>query len=81
VVSSVGDRVMDLRKYIKENDMRLSKGIYELVPYLYAFAGVAATIDFRKVIGVVSGFLLILIAGMIFLMRRNYREEAANHIR
>jgi hypothetical protein len=57
--------------------MRLPKGIYEMLPYLYVLAGMASINHFEKFTGYVLGLLLIFMGGVIFLMRANHRQHPA----
>ena len=54
--------------------MWLPDWIYELLPYLYASAGVVTIIYFETSLGYASGILLNFTAGIIWLMRRDYRQ-------
>jgi len=58
--------------------MQTPRLFYETQPYLYVVVGVAAINHFKNFLGFTLGLLLILIAGVIFLMRSNYREDLAN---
>jgi hypothetical protein len=58
--------------------MWLPEKFYELLPYLYTIGGVIAIIYTDTPIGYVSGSLLILTGGVIFLMRRDYRQGRIN---
>jgi hypothetical protein len=57
--------------------MRLPNGIYESLPYLLCFSGTIAISHFHRIIGYGSGLLLILTAGVLFLMRSDYRKISA----
>jgi hypothetical protein len=54
--------------------MWLPDRLYEMLPYLYAVAGFATASYFDTPIGYVSGFLLLLTAGLVWMMRRDYRQ-------
>lgn len=54
--------------------MWLPDRIYEMLPYLYAIAGFSTAVYFDTPIGYVSGFLLLLTAGIVWMMRRDYRQ-------
>jgi hypothetical protein len=54
--------------------MWLPNWLYELLPYLYAVAGFATASYLDTPVGYVSGFLLLLTACLIWLMRRDYRQ-------
>jgi len=54
--------------------MWLPDKFYELLPYLYAIGGVITISYVDSPIGYASGCLLSLTGGIIFLMRRDYRE-------
>jgi hypothetical protein len=58
--------------------MWLPDKFYELLPYMYATGGVITTTYADSSIGYASGCLLFLIAAVIFLMRRDYRERRAS---
>ena len=54
--------------------MWLPDRLYEVLPYLYAIAGFATATYFDTPVGFGSGFLLLLTAGLVWLMRRDYRQ-------
>lgn len=54
--------------------MWLPDRIYEVLPYLYAIAGFSTAVYFDTPVGYVSGFLLLLTAGIVWMMRRDYRQ-------
>jgi hypothetical protein len=54
--------------------MWLPDKFYELLPTLYTIGGVITTNYADSSIGYASGCLLFLTGGVIFLMRRDYRE-------
>lgn len=56
------------------NSMWLPEKFYELLPYLYAIGGVIAICYLNTPLGYTSGFLLVLTGGLIFMMRRDYRQ-------
>jgi hypothetical protein len=57
---------------------RIPDKFYELLPYLYAIAGVVTIYYFESSTGYASGLLLIFAAGLVFLMRRDYRHGKVN---
>ena len=52
--------------------------LYELLPYLYAIAGVVTINYVETSLGYASGILLIFTAGLVFLMRSDYRQGKAD---
>jgi hypothetical protein len=54
--------------------MWLPDKLYELLPYLYALGGFFTATYFDSPVGYVSGFLLLLTAGLVWIMRRDYRQ-------
>jgi hypothetical protein len=58
--------------------MWLPDKFYELLPYLYAIGGVITISYVDSPTGYASGCLLSLTGGIIFLMRRDYREGRSN---
>ena len=54
--------------------MWLPEKFYELLPYLYTIGGAVAISYINTPLGYVSGFLLIFTGGIIFMMRRDYRQ-------
>ena len=54
--------------------MWLPHKFYELLPYLYTIGGTITISYVDSSIGYASGCLLLLTGGIIFLMRRDYRE-------
>jgi len=58
--------------------MWLPEKFYELLPYLYTIGGVIAIGYVNTPLGYLSGCLLILTGGVIFLMRRDYRQGRDN---
>jgi len=58
--------------------MWLPEKFYELLPYLYTIGGVIAISYIDTPLGFISGSLLILTGGIIFLMRRDYRQGRIN---
>jgi hypothetical protein len=54
--------------------MWLPDKLYELLPYLYALAGFYTAFYFDTPIGYLSGFLLLATAGLVWLMRSDYRQ-------
>ena len=58
--------------------MWLPEKFYELLPYLYAIGGVITISYIDTPLGYASGSLLILTGGVIFLMRRDYRQGRIN---
>jgi hypothetical protein len=54
--------------------MWLPDKLYELLPYLYALAGFYTILSFDTPIGYGSGFLLLMTAGLVWVMRRDYRH-------
>ena len=58
--------------------MWLPDKLYELLPYLYAVAGLVTVYIFDTPIGYVSGFLLLLTACLVWMMRRDYRQGRVN---
>jgi hypothetical protein len=59
--------------------MWLPDWIYELLPYLYAVSGSATVVFFDKALSRISGVLLLLTAGIIWVTRRNYRQGMINN--
>lgn len=51
----------------------IPKPIYELLPYFYLAAGIAAMLLVDSFMSFVSGLLMSVTAVLILLMRRNYR--------
>ena len=49
--------------------MQLPNKLYELLPYLYAIAGLITFYSFNTAIGYVSGLLLILTAIIVWMVR------------
>ena len=58
--------------------MWLPEKFYEMLPYLYTIGGVIAISYVNTPLGFLSGCLLILTGGVIFLMRRDYRQGRLN---
>ena len=58
--------------------MWLPDKFYELLPYLHSIGGVITIGYIDSPIGYASGCLLSLTGGIIFLMRRDYREGRSN---
>lgn len=58
--------------------MWLPDRLYEALPYLYALAGFATATYFDTLVGFASGFLLLLTAGLVWMMRRDYRQGRVN---
>ena len=58
--------------------MWLPEKFYELLPYLYTIGGVIAISYIDTPLGYLAGVLLIFTGGVIFLMRRDYRQGRAN---
>jgi hypothetical protein len=54
--------------------MWLPDKLYEILPYLYAIGGLVTISHFETPTGYASGLLLILTAGLVWLMRRDYRQ-------
>jgi hypothetical protein len=54
--------------------MWLPEKFYELLPYLYTIGGVIAISSLDTPLGYVSGCLLVFTGGVIFMMRRDYRQ-------
>ena len=54
--------------------MRLPKGLYEILPFLYVFAGLAVIDRFEEFTGYLFGLLLISVAGFVFLTRSHHRQ-------
>ena len=48
--------------------------LYELMPYIYSLAGVAAIFHFDTVAGYGAGILLLLAAALIWKMRKDHRS-------
>ena len=55
--------------------MWLPDWLYQLLPYLYVVAGLIAINYFEVMTGYISGLLLIFTAGVVFLMRKDYRQN------
>jgi hypothetical protein len=58
--------------------MWLPDKVYEVLPYLYAVAGFITAYYFETPVGYVSGFLLLLTACLVWMMRRDYRQGRVN---
>jgi hypothetical protein len=76
-------RKMISRRYINNSGygvslMWLPEKFYEMLPFLYAIGGVIAISYINTPLGYISGFLLILTAVLIFMMRRDYRQGRVN---
>ena len=56
--------------------MWLPDWLYKSLPYLYALAGMLTINYFEVITGFVSGLLLILTAGLVFLMRLDYQKNS-----
>jgi len=56
--------------------MWLPDKLYEFLPYLYGVAGLATLYTFDNLLGFGSGILLLFTAGLIWLMRRDYRQHS-----
>jgi hypothetical protein len=54
--------------------MWLPDWLYEMLPYVYALAGFSTATYFDSPIGYAAGFLLLLTAGLVWMMRRDYRQ-------
>ena len=54
--------------------MWLPDRLYELLPYLYALGGFFTATYFDSPVGYASGFLLLLTAGLVWIMRKDYRQ-------
>ena len=54
--------------------MWLPEKFYELLPYLYTIGGVISISYIDTLLGYASGCLLIFTGGLIFMMRRDYRQ-------
>ena len=54
--------------------MWLPDKLYELLPHLYALAGLYTAFFFDTPIAYGSGFLLLVTAGLVWMMRRDYRQ-------
>lgn len=48
---------------------------YEYTPYLYAIVGIVSILHIGSLIGICFGLLLIVAAGLIILVRHNYRKS------
>jgi hypothetical protein len=57
-----------------EVDMWIPDKLYEFLPVLYGIAGLVTFYKFDTAIGYASGILLILTAGLVWMMRRDYRQ-------
>jgi hypothetical protein len=55
--------------------MWLPDSFYELLPYIYAIAGFSIPYHFGTPNGYSVGVTYLLIAGLAWIMRRDYREE------
>jgi hypothetical protein len=58
--------------------MWLPKPFYELLPYLYAVGGLLSAFYIQTFVGFALGFLLLLTACLIWMMRRDYRKGGIN---
>jgi hypothetical protein len=58
--------------------MWLPDWFYELLPYLYAVIGFGTASYFDTPVGYGSGFLLLFTAGLVWMMRRDYRQGRIN---
>ena len=54
--------------------MWLPDRLYESLPALYGLGGLVTFYNFENPVGYVSGFMLLLTACIIWLMRRDYRQ-------
>jgi len=52
---------------------RLPKWLYETLPYVYIFGGIATTAMLQNAIGTISGLLLLSAGALVLTMRHNYR--------
>lgn len=48
---------------------------YEYTPYLYAIVGILSILHIGSVIGICFGLFLVISAGLIILLRHNYRRS------
>jgi len=55
--------------------MWLPDRLYEFLPYLYGIAGLITFYEFDNLIGYGSAALFLLTAGLIWMMRRDYRQR------
>jgi hypothetical protein len=58
--------------------MWLPEKFYEMLPYLYCTGGIIAISTIDTPLGYASGFLLVFTGGIIFMMRRDYRQDRIN---
>jgi hypothetical protein len=73
----VGGRYINKLGY-RVNLMWLPEKFYELLPYLYTIGGVIAISYIDTPLGYLAGVLLIFTGGVIFLMRKDYRQGKVN---
>jgi hypothetical protein len=76
-------RKMISKRYINKSEygvnlMWLPEKFYELLPYLYTIGGVIAISSLDTPLAYISGCLLIFTGGVIFMMRRDYRQGRVN---
>ena len=60
------------------DEMWLPDKLYELLPFLYGLVGIFTFYNFDTAIGHASGVLLMLTAGLVWVMRRDYRHGKGN---
>ena len=58
--------------------MWLPDSFYELLPYIYAIVGFSIPYHFDTPNGYIVGVTYLLIAGLAWIMRRDYRVEKEN---
>jgi hypothetical protein len=58
--------------------MWLPKWLYDLLPYLYAVAGISAASILHTAIGYMAGLVFLSTACLIWIMRRDYRQGKAD---
>ena len=59
--------------------MWLPDKLYELMPYIYGILGIFTLYKFDTAIGYASGVLLLITAGLVWVMRRDYRRIDAKY--
>jgi hypothetical protein len=57
--------------------MWLPDQLYELLPYIYGLLGIFTLYKFDTALGYGSGILLLITAGLVWVMRRDYRRGDA----
>lgn len=53
--------------------------LYEVMPFVYLFAGLAVMYQFNSLAGYGAGALLLIAAFLIWIMRIEYRTRKSNH--